>query len=64
VVPGCGEGVFTAGALPDRPFAITGAVDIGGVVELMDTSSDVVAVLRFAGGAESLEIEAATCRTA
>lgn len=55
--------MFIAGALLDRPFAITGPVDIG-VVELMDTSSDGVAICRFAGDAESLETEAATCRTA
>lgn len=57
----CGEGNLATGALPDRPFAITGAVDVDGiVVELMVPSLDGVAIRRIAGGAESLETEAAT----
>jgi hypothetical protein len=60
VVSTCGEDIFPVGALSDRPFAITGAVDVDGVVELMGGSLDGVAIRRIAGGAESLETDAAT----
>jgi hypothetical protein len=60
VVPCCGEGVFRAGALVDRPFTITGVVDIDGVVELIVASLDGVAIRRLVGDAESFETEAAT----
>jgi hypothetical protein len=36
---------------------------VDGVVELMDGSLDGVAIRRIAGGAESLETDAATCGT-